>query len=96
MDVMSLEHNFGKEIETSLHQLFNYFCNNINLGQWQAAKACLKQLELNKNNFKFDLNSVLIDIIENPEFYWLAPFFKRKTNLNLKFSFFINFQVMDP
>ena len=29
MDVMLLEHSFGKEIETSLQQLFTYFCNNF-------------------------------------------------------------------
>ena len=69
MDALSIEHNFGREIETSIHQLFNYFCNNINLGQWQIAKACLKQLDANRKNFKFDLNTILMDIIENPELY---------------------------
>ena len=69
MDVMSLEHNFGKEIETSLQQLFVYFCNNINLGQWQAAKACLKQLNANKNMLKFDFDVILADLIDNPELY---------------------------
>ena len=29
MDVLSLEHYFGKEIETSIQQLFHYFCNNL-------------------------------------------------------------------
>lgn len=70
MDVLSLEHNFGKEIETSIQQLFNYFCNNLNLGQWQAAKACLKQLIIFKKNFQFDLQQVLDDIIQNPQLYW--------------------------
>lgn len=69
MDVLSIEHYFGKEIETSFQQLFIYFCNNINLGQWQVAKACLKQLDANKKSFKYDLDSVLSDIIENPEVY---------------------------
>lgn len=69
MDVLSIEHNFGKEIETSIHQLFNYFCNNINLGQWQIAKACLKQLDANRKNFKFDFNQILLDLIETPETY---------------------------
>ena len=69
MDVLSIEHNFGKEIETSIHQLFNYFCNNINLGQWQIAKACLKSLDSNRKNFKFDFNQILMDLIENPEIY---------------------------
>lgn len=69
MDVLSLEHYFGKEIETSLQQLFNYFCNNIYIGQWQMAKACLKQLDSNKKIFKFDFTSVLLDIIQKPELY---------------------------
>jgi hypothetical protein len=69
MDVLSLEHHFGKEIETSLQQLFVYFCNNINLGQWQSAKACLKQLDANKKIFKFDFDAILADIIQNPELY---------------------------
>jgi zinc finger FYVE domain-containing protein 26 len=69
MDVLSIEHYFGKEIETSFQQLFIYFCNNINLGQWQVAKACLKQLDANKKSFKYDFDSVLSDIIDNPEVY---------------------------
>jgi hypothetical protein len=71
MDVMLLEHHFGKEIETSIQQLFNYFCNNFYLGQWQAAKACLKQLLACQKNFKFDMNSLLMNLIENPSCYWL-------------------------
>ncbi len=70
MNVMLLEHQFGREIETSQKQLFTYFCNNFYLGQWQAAKACLKQLFECQNNFKFDFRSLLLDLIENPEFYW--------------------------
>ena len=70
MDVLSLEHHFGKEVETSFHQLFTYFCNNINLGQWQMARACLKQLDANKKLFKTDFRSMLAEIIENPQLYW--------------------------
>ena len=70
MDVMLLEHQFGREIETSQHQLFTYFCNNFYLGQWQMAKACLKQLHSSKTNFKFDLTTLLRDVIENPQKYW--------------------------
>lgn len=69
MNVMLLEHQFGREISTSQHQLFTYFCNNFYLGQWQAAKACLKQLHACQTNFKFDLDSLLLDLIEHPEFY---------------------------
>ena len=69
MDLMALEHHFGKEIETSTQQLFNYFCNNIYLGQWQAAKACLKQLFSSQTYFKFDLGLFITDLIENPELY---------------------------
>ena len=70
MDVLSIEHNFGKEIETSILQLFTYFCNNLQLGQWHAAKACLKQLHAYKKNFQFNLEQVLLDIVENPQLYW--------------------------
>lgn len=70
MDVLSLEHNFGKEIETSIQQLFNYFCNNLQLGQWHPAKACLKQLIAYKKNFQFSLDHVLLDIVDNPSIYW--------------------------
>lgn len=69
MDVLALEHNFGKEIETSIQQLFSYFCNNLNLGQWQTAKACLRQLNTYKKNFQFDLDSLLVDIIQSPQLY---------------------------
>jgi hypothetical protein len=70
MDVLSLEHYFGKEIETSIQQLFHYFCNNLNLGQWHAAKACLIQLDACKKNFQFSLNSIINDFIQNPQLYW--------------------------
>ena len=66
---MALEHHFGKEIETSTQQLFNYFCNHIYLGQWQAAKACLKQLFSSQAYFKFDLSLFVTNLIENPELY---------------------------
>jgi zinc finger FYVE domain-containing protein 26 len=69
MDVLSLEHNFGREIETSIQQLFTFFCNNISLGQWQLAKACLKQLYLNKKSFKFDLDEIIHDVVANPQVY---------------------------
>lgn len=82
MDVLSLEHYFGKEVETSLRQLFNYFCNQINLGQWAAAKACLVQLESNKKNFDFDYSSVLNEIIKNPELYRLVNF---QTRFDIRF-----------
>lgn len=70
MDVLSLQHEFGDEYQTSIKQLFIFFCNNIHIGQWQQAKAALEQLLVNKECFKFDLNNLLIDIIQNPDAYW--------------------------
>lgn len=88
MDVLSLEHYFGKEVETSLRQLFNYFCNHVNMGQWAAAKACLLQLESNRKNFDFDYSSVIDEIIKTPELYWfvsvITPF---KLYFDLNFLF---------
>lgn len=85
MDVLSLEHYFGKEVETSLRQMFNYFCNHINLGQWTAAKACLIQLESNKKNIDFDYSSVRTEIMKNPELYKLlftiTKLFSNRSNL---------------
>ena len=71
MDVLSLEHQFGNETETSIQKLFIFFCNNIRLGQWQLAKACIKQLEFSKKSFNFNLNDILNDIIDNPTNYKL-------------------------
>jgi hypothetical protein len=68
--IMSLEHYFGKEVETSINQLFVSFCNNISIGQWQLAKACLRQLDANKKSLKFDLNAIMTSIIANPQLYW--------------------------
>lgn len=73
MDVMSLEHSFGNEFQTSIKQLFQFFCNNISIGQWELAKACLDQLiVVNKDviNHQIDLNQILIGIILNPTLYW--------------------------
>ena len=70
MDVMSLEHNFGNEFQTSIKHLYQFFCNNLSLGQWESAKACLDQLIINKASLKFDFNQLLIDIILNPTLYW--------------------------
>lgn len=72
MDVMSLEHNFGNEFQTSIKQLFQFFCNNFNLGQWESAKACLDQLISSNEILKFDLNQLLTDIILDPTLYWLV------------------------
>jgi hypothetical protein len=67
MDLMSLEHNFGNEYQDSLKHLFTFFCNNISLGQWEAARACLDDLLASKDaQFK----SLLLDIIANPAIYW--------------------------
>ena len=83
MDVMSLEHNFGNEYQTSIKQLFQFFCNNLNLGQWESAKACLDQLISSQDVLKFDFNQLLTDIILDPTLYWLVfllCFFVRLTN----------------
>ncbi len=54
---------FGNEYQTSIKQLFQFFCNNISLGQWESAKACLDQLISSKDVLKLDLNQLLTDII---------------------------------
>jgi hypothetical protein len=69
MDVMSIEHNFGNEHQTSIKQLFVFFCNNISLGQMDAAKACIEQLISNSAILSVDFNRLLIDIISNPSSY---------------------------
>ncbi len=70
MDVLSIEHSFGNEFQASIKQLFKFFCNNINLGQWEAAKACIDQLLANNDVLKFNFNELIVDIILNPPVYW--------------------------
>lgn len=43
MDLPS-HHPFGQEASVSLKQLFVAFCNNLKLGQWELARACLISL----------------------------------------------------
>lgn len=37
-------HPFGCESETSLRDLFDYFRNGLQHGQWELAAACVPQL----------------------------------------------------
>ncbi|RNA16342.1 zinc finger FYVE domain-containing 26-like [Brachionus plicatilis] len=90
MDILTLDHNFGKEIETSANQLFNFFCNNVNLGQWQIAKTCLKQLIQDKKLLFVNFDSVFSSIIKHPENALLNFTFTSGASLSIKSPFYFS------
>lgn len=70
MDILALNHNFSKEIESSTNKLFIFFCNNVKFGQWQLSKICLKQLIEEKKTLSINFDEIFWSIIKNPEIYW--------------------------
>ena len=69
----STSHPFGRENEVSIRQLLKFFCNNLYLGQWELARACL--VELYDQRALLNLNSIddiLLDVATNPCAYRYA------------------------
>ena len=64
-----LEHPFGRENEVSLRQLFNFFCNNLQLGQWELARACIDELHGQRELLQVSVRDKLRSIAENPYGY---------------------------
>ncbi|KAL5009258.1 hypothetical protein ScPMuIL_014839 [Solemya velum] len=57
----------GKEREYSMKLLFKFFCNNLYLGQWELARACLKQLHEESSLIDGSkITDILTDIAEYP------------------------------
>ena len=63
------EHPFGRENEVSLRQLFKFFCNNLYLGQWELARACVKELHQQRELLGLSIQDVLKDVAQNPYGY---------------------------
>ena len=72
MSKSSHGHPFGREDEVSCEQLFKFFCNNLHLGQWELARACIPQLHKQKSALHGNVENVLDDVIGNPYGYrWM-------------------------
>lgn len=56
----------GKENEHSVKLLFKFFCNNLYLGQWELARACISRLHSEKQHLTVAIRDVLIDIVKYP------------------------------
>ena len=63
-------HLFGSEQEVSVLKLLRLFCNNLYLGQWEFAKACIDQLHAEGSFLKLEILDILRDIARNPHGYW--------------------------
>ncbi|XP_069118425.1 uncharacterized protein [Argopecten irradians] len=57
---------YKEERRYSVKRLFRYFCNNLNLGQWEVARTCLHQLHHESKLIGRNIREILRDIIENP------------------------------
>lgn len=71
-------HPFGDEEKVSKMQLFVAFCNHLQLGQWELARACI--LSLNAQKEKFDSSLPAVDdllkaLVENPHKTWYVQRF---------------------
>jgi len=63
---MDVEHSFVNEREKSVLLLFKHFCNNVYLGQWEAAKADARQLNVQGDAVVVSIRDVLHDITKYP------------------------------
>lgn len=50
--------------------LYKFFCNNIRLGQWELARACIETLLRKDGKYGKPISELLKDIIEEPLAYW--------------------------
>jgi hypothetical protein len=50
--------------------LFQHFCNNLYLGQWELARACIEELNLECHGLDKSISSVLKDIARQPFNKW--------------------------
>ena len=62
MSKKELQHPFGRENEISAQQLVTFFCNNVYLGQWELANACIHELESQKEILGVDVVEILREI----------------------------------
>ena len=66
-----INHPFGRENEFALKLLSRYFFNNVYLGQWEAAKASLLELNAQQSLIPdFKTEDILYNIVERPSDMW--------------------------
>ena len=70
MSKENLKHPFGRENEVSVQLLFKSFCNNVYLGQWGLASACLKELHEQRDILGKDIVNILQHIAEDSHMKW--------------------------
>lgn len=61
-----VNHQFDRENEVSLEQLFTSFCNHVTLGQWELARVCLRGLYERRKQLEKPLKEVLRALIDQP------------------------------
>uniref|UniRef100_A0A1A7X669 Zinc finger FYVE domain-containing protein 26 n=1 Tax=Iconisemion striatum TaxID=60296 RepID=A0A1A7X669_9TELE len=59
-------HPFGHEVETSLHDLFEYFKRCLQHGEWELASACVSQLVNSTGRLSEKLQDIIKAIICHP------------------------------
>jgi len=69
MSVLEIRHEFVDVDARNLEQLYQTFCNQIHLGQWELAKTCLQILHQKRLQLNTNLEEFLTDIIRNPTAY---------------------------
>ncbi|XP_036363256.1 zinc finger FYVE domain-containing protein 26-like [Octopus sinensis] len=57
---------FGNELRESVRLLFRFFCNNIYLGQFELARACVPYLAQHGTHYGVDIGQILKQIVEYP------------------------------
>lgn len=50
--------------------LYKFFCNNLRLGQWELARACIETLVGRNDKCGEQVKEILKDIIEEPLTHW--------------------------
>lgn len=66
MDAKSAVYNAEAERLASLKLLYKFFCNNLVLGQWELAKACVQQLHRDGKSIDVNIGDILRDVAHYP------------------------------
>lgn len=57
-ELLAHKYHFGREHEASIQLLFRSFCNNLYIGQFELARASIKELHQQRSFLKYHVKDV--------------------------------------
>ena len=58
-EILSMKYPFGREHEASIQLLFRSFCNNLFIGQFECARASIKELHSQSSFLRHPVKEIL-------------------------------------